>query len=291
MKTCTILFLLALSCCALSAQPAGGQVITVKSKDGTQIGFECAGNGPTLLFVHGGVGDRTRWTPMFPLIASRFSVCAMDRRGRGASGDSPDYSLRKEAEDVAAVANSRKGPVYLFGHSYGGVVALEAAFLTKRIAKLMLYEPPLHEPVGPNLVVADQVEQLVKIGSSEKALILFQSVIVRQPPDEIEKMRSRPNWASLVATIARQPRQMRALAVYKFDTNRMKKIKIPTLLLLGKATTSPYTKQSIEALQLSLPNPTLVELEGQGHNAADGGRQALADAIIAFCETAAKAKR
>jgi pimeloyl-ACP methyl ester carboxylesterase len=75
---------------------------------------------------------------------------------------------------------------------------------------------------------------------------------------------------------------MRALAAYKFEADRMKKIKIPTLLLLGKASTSPYIKQSIEALQLSLPHPTLVELEGQGHNAMDGGRQALADAIINF---------
>ncbi len=123
-------------------------LITVTSKDGTPIGVECAGTGPTLLFVHGGVGDRTRWTPMLPLLASTFTACAMDRRGRGASGDSAEYSLLKEAEDVAAVVNSRSGPVFVFGHSYGGVAALEATFLTDRIARLMLYEPPLHEPVG-----------------------------------------------------------------------------------------------------------------------------------------------
>ena len=206
----------------------------------------------------------------------------MDRRGRGASGDSPEYSLKKEAEDVAAVVNSRKGTVYVFGHSYGGVAALEAAFLTKQIAKLMLYEPPLHEPVGPNLAAADQVEQLAKNGSPEQALILFQKTIVQQPAEEIERMRSRPNWPSMLSTIALQPRQMRALAEYKFDADRMKKIKIPTLLLLGTNTKSYYAKQSIEALQRSLPRPTLAELDGQGHNAVDGGRQALADEIIRF---------
>src|SRR5215207_5274871 len=104
------------------AQPAAasprGEMLAVTSKDGTRIGVECAGTGPTLLFVHGGVGDHTRWTPMFPLLASTFTVCAMDRRGRGASGDSPEYSLGKEAEDVAAVVNSRPGPVLVFGPSY-----------------------------------------------------------------------------------------------------------------------------------------------------------------------------
>ena len=44
----------------------------------------------------------------------------MDRRGHGASGDSPDYSLQKEAEDVAAVVDSRQGPVAVLGHSFGG---------------------------------------------------------------------------------------------------------------------------------------------------------------------------
>jgi hypothetical protein len=98
-----------------AVQPASAatrsELITVTSSDGARIGVECAGSGPTLLVVHGGVGDRTRWTPMFPLLSSTFTTCAMDRRGRGASGDTPEYSLAKEAEDVAAVVNSRSGPV------------------------------------------------------------------------------------------------------------------------------------------------------------------------------------
>jgi pimeloyl-ACP methyl ester carboxylesterase len=93
-------------------------LITVRSKDGTLIAVECAGAGPSLVIVHGGTGDRSRWTPLFPLFASRFRVCAMDRRGHGASGDSPNYSLQREAEDVAAVVNSRPGTVFLLGHSY-----------------------------------------------------------------------------------------------------------------------------------------------------------------------------
>ena len=73
------------------------------------------------------------------------------------------------------------------------------------------------------------VEQLVMKGDLEQALITFQRETVKQPPEEIERIRSRPTWPSLLATIA--------------------------------------VHQSIEALRLSFPNPTLVELEGQGHNA------------------------
>jgi pimeloyl-ACP methyl ester carboxylesterase len=261
------------------------ELITVTSKDGTPIGVECAGTGPTLLFVHGGVGDRTRWTPLFPPLASKFTACAMDRRGRGASGDSDEYSLLKEAEDVAAVVNSRSGPVFVFGHSYGGVAALEATFLTDRIARLMLYEPPLHEPVDNNLTVAIRVEELIKKGELEQAFITFQAEIVKQSPEEIARMKARPTWTRLVATIAVHPRQMRALSAYRFDANRMKSVTMPTLLLIGEDTTSPYAKQSISALRESLPNPTLLVLERQEHNAMDSGREALVNAIIKFTAT------
>lgn len=265
-----------------SSAATRSEVLTVTSKDGTRIAVECAGSGPTLLFVHGGVGDRTRWTPMVPLLGSKFTVCAMDRRGRGGSGDSPEYSLSKEAEDVAAVVNSRPGPVFVFGHSYGGVAALEAAFLTDRIARLMLYEPPLHEPVDANVAVAARLEEMIRKGDLERALITFQTEIVKQSPEEIARMKSRPSWKGLVATIAVHPRQMRALSAYRFDAARMKSVTIPTLLLIGEETKSPYVRQSIEALRASLPHPTLVVLEKQQHNAMDAGRDQLAKAILQF---------
>ena len=257
-------------------------LIAVTSKDGTRIAVECAGTGPTLLFVHGGVGDRTRWTPMFPLLTSKFTACAMDRRGHGASRDSPDYSLSKEAEDVAAVVNSRSGPVFVFGHSYGAVAALEATFLTDRVDRLMLYEPPLHEPSANSLAMAARVEGMVRKGELEQALVAFQTEIVKQSSEEIARMKARPTWAGLVASIGVHPRQMRALSAYRFDASRMKAVAMPTLLMIGEHTASPYARRSIAALRESLPNPTLVVLERQEHNAMDAGRDALATAIIRF---------
>jgi len=254
----------------------------VSSKDGTRIAVECAGRGPTLLFVHGGVGDRTRWTPLFPLLASRFTACAMDRRGHGASGDSPEYSLSKEAEDVTAVVKSRPGPVVVFGHSYGAVAALEATFLTDRISKVMLYEPPLHEPVDKSLAAAARFDEMVRHGELEQALITFQTEVVQQSTAEIARMKTRPTWPALVASMRVHPRQMRALSTYRFDAVRMKSVAIPALLLLGADTASPYAKQSIRALRESLANPTLMVLDRQEHNAMDTGRDALVDAIIRF---------
>src|ERR1700676_1717803 len=210
---------------------------TVRSKDGTLIAVECAGAGPSLVIVHGGTGDRSRWTPLFPLFASRFRVCAMDRRGHGASGDSPHYSLQREAEDVAAVVNSRPGPVFLLGHSYGGVCALEAAFLTDKISKLVLYEPPLQD-LDHSAVVA-KMEKMIQEGDREQALVIFLQEIVMISPSEIVSMKARPWCPGLGASVESSIRQARALASYRFDPKRMKTMKVQTLLLPGRNPLSP----------------------------------------------------
>src|SRR5215470_11082315 len=232
----------------------------IRSKDDTLLSYECQGNGPTLLIVHGGTGDRTRWTPLFPFLRSQFTVCAMDRRGHGDSEPGSNYSLHKEVEDVLAVVNSRPDPVFVLGHSIGGVFALEAALETNKIAKLVLYEPPLQD--GDHRAIADQMEKLIKSGKREKALEMFLSEIVKVSPKEIETMKARPSWSNRVASIDIQIREIRALSKYKFDEQRFTTLHTQTLLLSGSNTKSPQLKQATELLKRTLPNSVLIELEG-----------------------------
>jgi pimeloyl-ACP methyl ester carboxylesterase len=275
-------FPLALHGSALASVMAAqeGQLFRVPSMDGIQIAVECAGSGPTLVIAHGGIGDRTRWTPMFRFLSSRFTVCAMDRRGHGASGDSPAYSIQKEAEDIAAVVDSRPGTVFLLGHSYGAVCALEATFLTTRISKLLLYEPPLQDRI--DLAVVNRIERLIQEGSREQAVVTFLREVLMVPRQEVDSMRSRPGWRRLVDGIRTHPRQMRALAAYRFDATRMSTVMVPTLLIRGSETRIPDVLRALRSLMASLPNRTAVVLPGQQHNAMDTGRELLAEAITNF---------
>jgi pimeloyl-ACP methyl ester carboxylesterase len=256
------------------------RVSFVHSKDGARIAVECAGQGPTLLIVHGGTGDRRRWTPLLPLFASHFTVCAMDRRGHGDSEAGANYSLTKEFEDVAAVAESLPGTVSVLGHSIGGLCALEAAFLTNRISRLILYEPPLQDL--DHTEVADRMEAMIRTGKREQALIAFLRDIVMLSPDEISAMKRQPSWSDRIAGIDIQLREIRAANKYRFDPDRVRTLQVPTLLLTGDKTASPQLKQAIASLMDTLPNRTLVVFEGQEHNAMDHIPRQFAETVARF---------
>ena len=96
----------------------------VRSADGTPIAVFASGVGPPLVLVHGAAADHTTFRVVGPLLANRFTIHGIDRRGRGASGDTSPYAIEHEFEDLAAVAATLAqevgGQVDVFGHSYGG---------------------------------------------------------------------------------------------------------------------------------------------------------------------------
>src|SRR5690349_10979635 len=94
------------------------EVVIVASRDGTPIALWKTGTGPSLLVVHGTCADHSAWDLVVPLLSDRFTIYAMDRRGRGASGDAPEYALEREIEDVLAAVEALPAPVYLYGHSF-----------------------------------------------------------------------------------------------------------------------------------------------------------------------------
>jgi pimeloyl-ACP methyl ester carboxylesterase len=204
----------------------------------------------------------------------------MDRRGHGESEAGSNYSLRKEYEDVAAVVNSRTGPVFVLGHSIGGLFALEAASLTNKISRLVLYEPPLQDL--DHTAIADRMEKMIQAGDREQALLTFLREIVMVSPEGIAAMKSQAVWPHRVAGIDIQIREIRAASKYRFDAKRTRRLKIPTLLLAGSKTASPQLKQAINSLMDALPERTLVVFEGQEHNAMDRIPEQFAETVMNF---------
>ncbi len=116
----------------------------VISKDGTPIAFDRLGHGPALILVDGAMCYRG-FGPMPAMakrLASQFTVFHYDRRGRGDSGNHPDYSVSREIDDLDAVIQKAGGSAFVLGVSSGGALALEAAARLRGISKVAIYEAP-----------------------------------------------------------------------------------------------------------------------------------------------------
>ena len=100
---------------------------SVSSSDGTTIAYTSTGAGPGLILVPGALTVAADFAPLAQALADVFTVHVIERRGRGASGpQGEDYSITRECEELRAV-QSATGATLVFGHSFGGLVVLEAA--------------------------------------------------------------------------------------------------------------------------------------------------------------------
>ncbi len=261
------------------------ELLKVQSKDGTWIACWITGQGPPLILVHGGFADHSRWGPVIPALSERFTVYAVDRRGRGESGDSKEYSIEREFEDITAVVDSIPGPVNLLGHSFGGRCCLEAALRTRNIRKLILYEPAGGGAL-PNSLFA-RIRAYVEAGDRERAVLTFMTEGLRMPPEQVKKARSLPSWKARLAAVQTIPREIDAATHNVFSPGRFANFDIPTLVLTGSESPS-VIKEATRAVHVALQNSRIVVMAGEGH-AAGGlpgpGAQLFATEVIKFLVT------
>ncbi len=252
----------------------------VVSADGTPIAVWRTGEGPPLVLVHGAAADHGRWAPVLPALQERFTVLAMDRRGRGGSGDAEDYEIEREYEDVAAVVEWAGDGVDLLGHSHGGACAVEAALLTDRVGRLVLYEAPMgYIKSAPEIV--SRLEELLAAGERDELLAVFLAEVAGLPADQIALMRSLPAWEGRLAAAGTIPREERVTREYVFDPERFRELRVPTLLLQGGDSPAPFM-QAAEALHAVLPNSRIAVMPGQRHAAMDTGTELFTREVLSF---------
>ena len=254
------------------------------SSDGTEIAYWQTGTGgPALLLVHGTTADHTAFDAVLTGLEPHFTVFTMDRRGRGGSGDSARFSIEREFEDVAAVVGSIGAPVNVLGHSYGALCALEAAQLTSKITRLVLYDAPVINmgldelPVG----FVEELDELLDQGRRDQVLERVYQILGMSAA-EIEQRRTHPSWPGRVAAAHTVPRELRAGALqYRFNWAALAEINQPTLLLCGEHS-GPRLRASTAALHSVLPTSQVVVLRGQGHVGLRTSPELIASEVIAF---------
>ena len=253
---------------------------TAVSADGSHIGYETFGAGPPMLLVHGTSATHIRWVPVRTELARHYTVHEMDRRGRGLSADeSNDYSLQREAEDVAAVAEAAGGAVYVVAHSFGALCTLEAALRTSAFRRIVLYEPPRATP-GHDDVSRAVVAQLEAMVDREQILEAFYRNALRLPQSVIDGMRGTEIWNARLTAAHTIARELDAVDGYRAG-DRLGTIDVPVRMLVGAETTE-FLRAATRAFAAEIPGADLVELAGQAHQAIDFAPDEVIRLVLEF---------
>jgi pimeloyl-ACP methyl ester carboxylesterase len=237
----------------------------VQSGDGTKIAFDRTGAGPALVLVVGAFSDRSSTKTLAAGLGSAFTVYEYDRRGRGDSGEAGPYSIQREVDDLAAVIGAAGGSAYVFGHSSGGALALEAAAAGVPVRALAVHEPPYTE--GPTQEFAARLAAMVAAGRESDATAAFLA-LMGTPAGVIEQMKTGPHWAHMESFANTLAYEVGLCNEGSVPVDRLAKISVPTLALAGSVSPA-WARDAAHAIAEVVPNGQARVLEGQGHGVAD----------------------
>lgn len=258
---------------------------TVRSRDGTTIAYHEQGEGPALILVDGALITSSSGSKkdLADLLGGHFRVYMYDRRGRGDSGDTLPYKVQREIEDLDTLIDHAGGEAFVYGHSSGACLALEAAMvLGDKVARLALYEAPYNDDPAVQKAWGDYIGQLTRALAENRrgdAVALFLSY-VGTPAEQVAGMRQAPFWANLEAiapTLAYDHAEIVG-PTGAVPTARLASVLVPTLVMCG---TSSYPFMAVTARTITdaLPRAEFLALEGQTHEVHP---EALAPALIEY---------
>ena len=177
-----------------TAPPKRRQHQYVESADGTRIALDLSGEGPPLRDPPRRVGRPSTSKPLAALLGASYTVYEYDRRGRGDSGHGLPLSIDGEVRDLAAVAAAAGEAPFVYGHSSGGSLALEAAARGVAMRRLAVYEPPYTGDYDPGPEFGRHLDELVAAGRRDAAAEQWLAA-TGTPPAIIESIKSSPGWA------------------------------------------------------------------------------------------------
>jgi len=252
-------------------------VFTVASADGTDVRAYDEGQGRAIVMLGPGLDDGTRTRRLAARLTARYRVLRLHRRqyrldlmaDPKLGGSS--VPIAREVEDAVAVARAVGEPVLLYGHSDGGVVALEAlAASPSSFAGAVVYEPAavIDEPLaGKDGEVLTRARALLAAGKPGKAIEVFLRDTIELPPWQarLAAMATAliPHYRRLVPAQLDSLEALDRLGV-RLDTYAQ--ITVPTVLLGGDRGPAHIARR-LDAVARVMPQARKVVMRGRDHGA------------------------
>lgn len=277
--------------------PARWRDEMVTSRDGTRICFRSFGQGPGLVVLPGNNRRAHHYEALGRDLAGGWAVHAIDRRGRGGSGpQGAAYDVEKEVDDALAVMEAT-GAGSVFGHSFGGLIALHLA-LRRPLASLIVYEPGVSIDGSFDARWLPELTRLVQAGKHNAAMAMFLKRTRLAPVGDAPMFVFRAlaflllhgsDGADTRAMMSTTPAEIGEIVRLDSDGSRYARIGSRTLLL-GGGKTPRYITDVLPRLARVIPHARYELLPALDHNAPDlNAPSVVADQIRQFTQEGIRA--
>jgi pimeloyl-ACP methyl ester carboxylesterase len=268
------------------------RVSSAQSADGTPIGYCSVGTGPGLIIVGGVLSSAVGYRPLAGKLTDTFEVHLMNRRGRVGSGpQGAGHSIEQECDDLRAVI-AATGAGMVFGHSFGGLVALETARRRAGLERVLVYEPgvPLHGHF--NFDWLEGYERFLEQGDRRGAFAWMVKhagfapwPLALMPPGCLRAVlrlaiRSR-RWAAIEPLLEANLGEQRIQAALDSQSaDRFSTITARTVLMGGTRSPDFISRGLLTELAQVIPDAIVAVLPGLGHTAPEERPDEIAAAIL-----------
>lgn len=263
----------------------------VHSADGTPVEYLTTGHGPHAIVVPGALALAADLIPFASLLGQRHTVHVVQRRGRGGSGPQGDrYGIARECEDIEAVRMAT-GARLIFGHSFGGLVAVRAATGSAAYDAVAVYEPGVSVDGSIPVGWIDRAGREVAAGADFEAFLTF---IRGVNPEQTGRL---PRWLlRLILKRAIEPAELRqnlALMPQSINEHRevgrldgevrdYREVAAPTLIMRGRGRDTGRQAVALARLAETIPDTETVAFPKFDHFAPEKKPDEIAAAVLRF---------
>jgi len=258
--------------------------VEVVRTNALEIAYERVGEGPPLIFVHGGAEDGRVWQPQLAALADEFTVVAWDEPGAGRSSDVPaGFGLTEYAHCLAALIEAiALGPTHVVGLSWGGTVVQELyRHHPELVATLILVDTYAG---WKGSLTEDEVRTRVEgvrqmlAAPAEEFDPTYPGLFAGDPPADFV-----PLLEHMAANVRRESLRTEVLVMAEADQrDLLPRIAVPTLLIWGEQDVrSPL--RIARKFEQAIPDARLVVIPDCGHVSNLEQPERFNEAVREFC--------
>jgi pimeloyl-ACP methyl ester carboxylesterase len=256
-----------------------------QTENGIDVVYERNGGGQPVILLHGGMAPPDYWRRLVPHMRD-YTTIIPQRPGFGTCSDSLEETsasavLDRETAYVRALVEAVDGDPILFGHSYGGITAIETATNTP-VEAVVAYEPAaLPQSYRENADLAARMAASIEAGERAKAVKEYiEQVLHPEGITDIDDWLAEwPVWPDCVELAEEVVRMNRAVEQYQIPDTIP--VDAPVQIMTGTAGPQ-FLRESGRLIHRALEQSRFVEFDGVSHSGPSEAPQLIASEVQTF---------